>query len=137
MPWQETTSMDQRMRFVLDLTSCRYTITELCRLYGISRKTGYKWARRYGEQGLDGLRDRPRRPHSCPHRTEARCEEALVIERRAHPRWGARKLLVRLGRRHPGWSWPAPSTAAALLKVTGWSSRVGAAEPGRLQASPS
>jgi len=91
MPWKETTWMDQRMRFVADVTSCRYTMSELCRLYGISRKTGYKWAQRYGEEGVDGLKERSRRPHRCPRQTEARCEEALVAERRAHPRWGARK----------------------------------------------
>ncbi len=119
MPWKETTPMDQRMRFVADVTSCRYTMTELCRIYGISRKTGYKWSRRYGEGGVDGLRDRSPRPHSCPHRIEVRSEEALVAERRAHPLWGARKLLVRLRRRHPSWSWPAPSTATALLKRHG------------------
>jgi transposase InsO family protein len=119
MPWKETTWMDQRMRFVADVTSCRYTMSELCRLYGISRKTGYKWAQRYGEEGVDGLKERSRRPHRCPRQTEARCEEALVAERRAHPRWGARKLLARLRRKHPDWDWPAPSTAAALLKRHG------------------
>lgn len=131
MPWKETTYMDERMRFVADVTSCRYTMSELCRLYGISRKTGYKWARRYGEEGPEGLRDRSRRPHDCPHRTEERCERALLAERRAHPRWGARKLLARLRRRHPDWSWPAPSTAAALLK------RHGLVEPRRSRRSKS
>lgn len=119
MPWKETKPMDERVRFIGDLTSCRYTMTELCEIYGISRKTGYKWAVRYGEEGVDGLKDRSRRPKWSPRRTEARCEEALVAERRSHPRWGARKLLVRLRRRHPDWPWPSASTAAAILKRHG------------------
>jgi len=68
MPWKETTPVDQRLRFIAALSSCRWTMTELCRIYGISRKTGYKWSIRYGEEGLDGLKDRSRRPKSCPHR---------------------------------------------------------------------
>jgi putative transposase len=47
MPWSETTQMS-RFRFVGDLESCLYEMTELCEKYGISRKTGYKWAERYG-----------------------------------------------------------------------------------------
>jgi transposase len=54
------------MHFVALLSTCRWTMSELCRSYGISRKTGYKWAARYGQQGLDGLKDRSRRPTSCP-----------------------------------------------------------------------
>lgn len=119
MPWKETTPMDQRMRFIAALSTCRWTMSELCRVYGISRKTGYKWATRYGEQGLDGLKDRSRRPMSCPHSTAERCEKALVVERQQHPTWGARKLLARLGRRNPDWPWPSPSTATALLKRHG------------------
>lgn len=111
--------MDQRMRFIAALSTCRWTMSELCRVYGISRKTGYKWATRYGEQGLDGLKDRSRRPVSCPHSTDERCEKALVVERQKHPTWGARKLLARLRRRHCDWPWPSPSTATALLKRHG------------------
>lgn len=66
--------------------------------------------------GVDGLKDRSRRPTSCPHRTDERCEAELVEERRKHPTWGARKLLARLRRRHPDWPWPAASTATAVLK---------------------
>lgn len=119
MPWDERTRMDQRVRFIGVLESCRYTMTEACRAFGISRKTGYKWAERFGAEGLDGLRDRSRAPRSCPHRTDRRCEEALVAERRKHPSWGPRKLLVVLSRRHPEWRWPAPSTAGAILKRHG------------------
>ncbi|HEX6202403.1 MAG TPA: IS481 family transposase [Thermoanaerobaculia bacterium] len=119
MPWKETTPVDQRMHFVAALSTCRWTMSELCRLYGISRKTGYKWATRYGRQGVDGLKDRSRRPASCPHQTDERCEAALVEEREKHPTWGARKLLARLGRRHPDWPWPAASTATAVLKRHG------------------
>ncbi len=116
MPWDERTRMDQRVRFIGALSSCAYTMTELCRAFGISRKTGYKWAERYGQEGPDGLKDRSRAPKSCPHRTESRCEQALSEARRKHPLWGPRKLLVVLKRRHPQWPWPAPSTAGEILK---------------------
>ncbi len=119
MPWDERTRMDQRVRFIGALSSCEYTMTELCRVFGVSRKTGYKWARRYAAEGPDGLRDRSRAPARCPHRTESRCEEALIAERQKHPLWGPRKLLVLLSKRHPTWSWPAPSTAGQILKRHG------------------
>ena len=119
MPWSETTRMDERQRFIELLESCRFTMTELCESFGISRKTGYKWAERYVREGVAGLEDRSRAPKRCPHATEARCVEALVEERRRHPQWGPRKLLDRLRRRHPGWSWPAVSTAGAILKRHG------------------
>jgi len=119
MPWSETTRMDERRRFIELLESCRFTMTELCESFGIARKTGYKWAERYVAEGLAGLEDRSRAPKRCPHATEGRCVEALVEERRRHPRWGPRKLLDRLGRRHPDWSWPAVSTAGAILKRHG------------------
>lgn len=119
MPWDERTRMDQRVRFIGLLESTAYTMTELCREFGISRKTGYKWAQRYMEEGVDGLRDRSRAPKSCPHRTERRCEEALVGERKKHPRWGPRKLLAVLRRRQPEWRWPAVSTAGDILRRHG------------------
>lgn len=119
MPWSETTRMDERQRFIELLESYRFTMTELCESFGISRKTGYKWAERYVHEGVAGLEDRSRAPKRCPHATEARCVEALVEERRRHPQWGPRKLLDRLRRRHPGWSWPATSTAGAILKRHG------------------
>lgn len=119
MPWSETTRMDERRRFIELLESCRFTMTELCDSFGIARKTGYKWAERYVAAGLEGLEDRSRAPKRCPHATEQRCVEALVEERRRHPRWGPRKLLDRLGRRHPDWGWPAVSTAGEILKRHG------------------
>ena len=130
MPWDERTRMDQRVRFIGALSSCAYTMTELCRAFGISRKTGYKWAERYGQEGVDGLKDRSRAPKSCPHRTESRCEQALLEVRRKHPLWGPRKLLVVLKRRHPQWPWPAPSTAGEILK------RHGLVQPRRRRRRP-
>lgn len=86
MPWSETTRMDERRRFIELLESCRLTMTELCDSFGIARKTGYKWAERYVDAVLEGLEDRSRAPKRCPHATEGRCIEALVEERRRHPR---------------------------------------------------
>lgn len=130
MPWQEMRVMDQRVRFASAVSSGLYTMTALCAAYGISRKTGYKWAERYRREGVDGLKNRSRAPHSCPHRTEERCSEALVAERTRHPRWGPRKLLEILKPQHPDWDWPAASTAGDLLK------RHGLVEPRRRRRRP-
>ncbi len=119
MPWSKTTPMTERARFIADLESKLYTMTELCERYGISRMTGYKWAKRFVADGLRGLEDRSRAPKSCPHQSEAHVIEALVAARHKHPRWGPRKLLKILSKRHPEWSWPAASTAGQILKRHG------------------
>jgi len=119
MPWSETTRMQQRRRFIEALESCEYTMTELCAAFGIARKTGYNWAERYARESWTGLEDRSRAPLRCPHATELSCVEALLEERRLHPRWGPRKLLARLRRRHPDWNWPAVSTAGSILRRHG------------------
>lgn len=129
MPWDEQTRMDERVRFIGALESFQFTMTELCRVHGISRKTGYKWAQRWCEEGASGLADRSRAPQSQPLRTDSRCEEMLVAARRQHTTWGARKLLVRLRAAHPRLPWPADSTGSGILK------RHGLVEPRRCRRS--
>src|SRR5712692_4822605 len=120
MPWLETAPVDERMRFIQDALSDRFTMSELCARYGVSRRVGYKWVARYEEEGRRGLHDRSRAPHHCPHRIPEEHAELLCELRREHPHWGARKLLRILATRHPGVTgWPAPSTAADLLARRG------------------
>lgn len=119
MPWLETEPMKERMRFIVDLESGLYSMTELCGRYGISRKTGYKWASRYCGEGIEGLCDRSRAPKRCPQRTPEPVVEALLAVRRKHPRWGPRKLLAYVKRRHPKRAWPARSTVGDILRRHG------------------
>jgi transposase InsO family protein len=119
MPWEEATRMNRREQFVAAFDSCQYTMTELCERYGISRKTGYKWADRYGQEGVEGLKDRSRAPQSCPHGTSAEVSDKLLDLRRTHPTWGPRKLLAWLSKREPETAWPAASTIGGILKRHG------------------
>jgi putative transposase len=119
MPWDEPTRMEQRERFIGDLDSCLFTMTELCEHYGVSRKTGYKWAERYAGGGLEGLRDRSRAPKSCTRRIPEEVCAQLVQVRQSHPTWGPRKLLAWLRKREPGSSWPSASTVGGILKRHG------------------
>jgi transposase InsO family protein len=121
MPWKEARVQEERMRFVaavLDEDDDR-TMAELCRVFGVSRKTGYKLLRRYEQEGADGLEDRRRTPRSHPNATPAEVESLLVAGRLRHRRWGPRKLLAWLARQHPDVSWPAPSTVGQILKRRG------------------
>ncbi|HEY6375730.1 MAG TPA: helix-turn-helix domain-containing protein [Edaphobacter sp.] len=68
------------------------SVADLCRAYGISRPTAYRWINRYNETGPEGLVDRSRRPHSCSHATREPIENAILALRAKHPSWGARKL---------------------------------------------
>ena len=91
-------------------------MTELCARFHVTRKTGYKC---YRDGGLDALGERSRTPKRCPHRTPEPVRQLLIATRRAHPRWGPRKLLDYLRPRHPEVAFPAPSTAGDLLKREG------------------
>lgn len=118
MPWQEVSIMSQRREFVMFAQAEEANIQALCARYGISRKTGYKWLRRFGAAGVAGLQDRSRRPAHSNNKTANDVERALIELRQQHPAWGARKLRVRLqALGHAGL--PAPSTVHGILKRRG------------------
>jgi transposase InsO family protein len=98
-------------------------MTELCADYQISRKTGYKWVRRFEASGPGGLHDQPRRPHHSPQATDPALIEALIAVRRRHPRWGAPKLLTVAARADPEAAWPSRSTVCDHLTANGLVSR--------------
>lgn len=115
MPWNQVTPMDEKTQFIADVLRHTLSISELCERYGISRKTGYQLIARYQAEGARGLERRSRRPHHCPHQTPPEVVAALLEARRRHPRWGAKKLLKILSRRHPKKAWPARTTACDIL----------------------
>ncbi len=108
MPWRETSPMHERQRFVLDVEYARCSFSALCRRYGISRNTGYKWLARYAAEGPDGLRDRSHRPAGCPHATPPEIVQR-ILQLRKHWRWGAAKLRQLL--LAEGTATPVPSVA--------------------------
>ena len=115
MPWKETCSMDERMRFVLACEAGAESFSALCRGYGVSRRIGYKWLRRYRALGVQGLVDRSRAPSSHPNATAQTVCERVIALRRAHPRWGPRKLHAWLMEHEPAVAWPAASTIGDIL----------------------
>lgn len=119
MPWSQTSPMDQRMQFIADYLRQTLDVTELCRLYGVSRKTGYKWIGRYLECGPEGLEEHSRKPGSHPNQTSGEVVQALLQARNRHPTWGAKKLLAIVGKRHPDWSLPGRSTVCEILSRHG------------------
>lgn len=119
MPWKETCPMDQRLQFIAALRDSDDSFAELCRRFGISRKTGYKWAGRYDELGPAGLVDEPRTSQRHPHATAVTLVAAIVLARKEHPTWGPKKLRAWLAERQPDVTWPAPSTVGDMLKRHG------------------
>jgi transposase InsO family protein len=112
MPWQECTTMSIRREFVLLAEQPQSNVRELCRRYGISPKTAYKWLLRYREQGDPGLEDLSRRPLHSPRRSSADLEQEVVRLHHQFPFWGARKLLPLLP---DGLKRPHHSTIDAIL----------------------
>src|ERR1044072_6999299 len=95
MPWRTLTPMSQRLEFVVLATQSGLAMSELCRRFGVSRKTGYKWLARYKAGGAEGLQERSRRPHHSP-RLVAPVLADLVVAVREETTWGGRKLRRRL-----------------------------------------
>lgn len=119
MPWNQRSPMDLKMTFISDYLRRVCSIAELCRNFGISRKTGYKWISRYSIQGSIGLCDRSRRPRKSPTTIAEKVVQLLVEARRRHPTWGPKKLLVCLSRKHRSQVWPSNSTVSRILKTQG------------------
>ena len=117
MPWKETSAMNERIMFIGDYLREEYTVSDLCRSYGISRKTAYKWIHRYEQEELDGLRERSRAPHHQVHAVRPEIEDLIVNYRTKHMAFGPKKIRVNLRKEHPGIeNWPAVSTIGEILK---------------------
>jgi len=121
MPWKETQKMDQRIEFALKaLRSPNFR--DLCREYGISTKTGYKWRDRLLQEGMAGMSEQSRRPHG--HANEL--GEVVVCEivrlKQGHPHWGARKIQALYGRKH-GTGVPSESSFKRILERAGLTER--------------
>ena len=115
MPWKECSVMDERLRFVAQLLDGE-PMAQLCRAFGISRKTGYKIFTRYKEHGLEALTDRSRRPVRYANQLPPQVESLIVSLKRDKPHWGARKIRELLVRRLAGdVRIPAQSTIHAVL----------------------
>jgi transposase len=116
MPWQTITPMDEITRFVLLAQTDRFTITDLCEQFGISRKTAYKHLGRYALEGLKGLRPRSHRPHCSPQRTDQDIEALVLAERQLHRTWGPKKLHMVLQTKHGIENPPVQSTIGEILR---------------------
>jgi putative transposase len=126
MPWKETSAMQQRKQFLLDWEMDarvgRVNLAALCRAYGISRPTAYKWIGRYlqARGRLEALAERSRRPLSSPEAIPDDVVDLLVKARKARPYWGPvtlRRWLINRGEDET--RLPAPSTIGAILKRHG------------------
>jgi len=114
MPWKECSAVSCREEFVGLAQGERAQMSALCRRFGVSRKTGYKWVKRYASAGVSGLLDRSRRPRDSPGRTSETMEGRVLAVRIEHPAWGGRKIrrvLLNAGHQDV----PSASTITAIL----------------------
>jgi transposase InsO family protein len=125
MPWRASSVMEERLRFVARLLDGE-AMTDVCRDFGISRKTGYKIFDRYKEHGLEALSDRSRRPVRYANQLPRQLESLIVRLKNEKPHWGARKIRELLVRRLDGdIKVPAKSTIHAVLDRHGLVKRGG------------
>lgn len=120
MPWKETGPVEERMKFIAHYLEAEYSMVDLCRYYGISRKTGYKWIRRFIRDGVDGLSEQSRAPYRQARMTAPDIEAAIVaLATKSPSKRGPKKLRRLLELSDPSVSWPAVSTIGAILKRNG------------------
>lgn len=116
MPWERKTVMEQREAFVADAQRAVESFSALCRRYGVSRKTGYKWLRR--AENDEPMEDRRRTPRASPGKTPPEVEQLILDARDACPCWGGVKIKHVLERQGRG-GIPSARTCTNILKRNG------------------
>jgi len=136
MPWKECDAMSLRLEFALRSLNETTPFQELCREYGISTKTGYKWKRRFLESGASGLHDRSRRPLISPEALPEETVCGIIRLKEAHRSWGPRKIREIYARHHTDRDLPSESSFKRVLDKAGLVEKRRtrrSAETGRLQ----
>ncbi len=119
MPWKETYVMDEKLQFISYYLQDEYSVSALCRKFGISRKTGYKYIHRYKELGLDGLKEQSKAPYHHPNAVPEKDIEIIISLRSKHPYWGPKKLRAWLLHNTPRFHSPSASTIGEILNRHG------------------
>lgn len=92
MPWKEQTTMEQKVAFICEWRTGKYSLTELCKSFGISRPTAYKMIHRFEQKGMEGLIEEGKKPHHHPNQTKLEIEEAILDLKEKYALWGAKKI---------------------------------------------
>lgn len=119
MPWKETDAMKEKRSFIEAMLKQNRPFRELCREWSISEKTGYKWRKRFLEQGYAGLEEESRAPQAHPNTIDGDTAAELIRLRIAHPTWGGKKLLVLYQRVHPSAALPSLSSVNRIIEKAG------------------
>lgn len=119
MSWNETCTMKERIKFILSYEADLVSFSDLCKDFQVSRKTGYKWLKRYDTEGFKGLQNQSRAPLHHANQISEKIESMILEAKRKHPHWGPKKLINWLGQEYSHLEWPATSTAGDLLKRHG------------------
>jgi transposase InsO family protein len=119
MPFRETGRMEERVRMLLEYEGGNWSVSELCRRYGVSRDTFYEWRKRKESGAATWFEDRSHAPLRCYQTTDGALVEKVITVRQRFPYLGPRKVLAVLEREAPEIAWPAASTIGSILKRAG------------------
>ena len=119
MTWKVKTKMEQKVEFIHEWLTGKYTITELCRSFGISRPTAYKLIARYESKGISGLIELKKAPINHPNRTNQKVEQSILELKDKHKLWGAKKIRILLFKHHPEELIPSVVTVHNILSKNG------------------
>jgi len=119
MPWKETTTMEQKIEFICEWRTGKYTITELCKNFEISRPTAYKLISRFENQGFEGLKEQSRAPGKHPNATNENIVESILKLKKKYKLWGAKKIRELLFKEFPEQDVPSVITVHNILKKNG------------------
>ena len=120
MPWKDTTIMEQKIEFICEWRTGKYTITELCRCFGISRPTAYKIIARFEKEGYEGLKKLSRKPRGLhPNATNEKVVNSILELKEKHKLWGAKKIWKLLYNDYSGEAIPTILTVHNILKKHG------------------
>lgn len=114
MPWTETVTL-QRLDFIRACEAGTHSISALCRLHGISRKTGYKWLHRFDPGDANSLNDRSHARLTQPEKIPPDVADRLILCRMQHPDWGPKKIRHWFLNHNADFIVPAASTIGDLL----------------------
>lgn len=119
MPWKEAGKMELKKEFIKEMLKTEIPFSHLCKKYGISEKTGYKWKKRYYEQGELGLLEQSREPQNHPNRIDGDTTAELIAIKLAHMAWGAKKIREIYAKIHPEKASPSLSSVKRVFDKAG------------------